>query len=81
MHIEQKCKKIRTHVLEFWEQPNSEFTTSQLIAFVNDKLGTNYTMPDTILRMMRFLKEENQLDYICKSRRYMIYQKVHKDVN
>lgn len=71
-----KCAEIRKLILEFWQEAAPEFKTWQLLKYIQDKIGTNYIMPDTILRQMRHLKQDGLINYECFNTKLMIYKKI-----
>lgn len=76
MQDHSKCKQIRILILKFWEAPITDFNTSQILNFVKTQMNTEYIMPDTILRIMRYLKADGLINYECLNRRQMHYRKV-----
>ena len=75
MQDHSKCKQIRILILKFWEAPITDFNTSQLLVYVKTQMNIEYIMPDTILRIMRYLKADGLINYECLNRRQMHYRK------
>lgn len=78
MEDHSKCKQIKFLILKFFDQPNANFNTSQLISFVKKRMKIEYIMPDTILRMMRHLKADGLINYECVNKKKMHYKMIFK---
>lgn len=72
--MESKRKQIRTAVLIFLQHHYSwKFKSEDLIASVQYQIGTPYIFGDTILRMLRLLREEGLINYECKNKKDRVY--------
>ena len=67
-----QSEKIRKGIISFYKTRKS-FKTADLLKFIQKKIDTVYIMPDTILREMRQLKQDNILDYNCPVKKDMLY--------
>ena len=73
------AKQVKRLILEFWSKPENSFTTTELLRFIRIRIGTDYIMPDTVLRYMRRLKADKAIDYACHNKKDMVYTKVNTD--
>jgi hypothetical protein len=71
--MESRQKQITKSIIKFYGGNRKKFTTTQLLKYVTDKIGTTFVMPDTVLRIMRQLRSDKILNYECYCPRSMIY--------
>lgn len=72
--MESKSKQIRAAVQTFLQHHYStRFKSEDLIASVQYQIGSHYIFGDTILRMLRLLREECLINYECKNKKDRVY--------
>ena len=73
MKTQTRQDKIRKSIKTFYKTKKHNFRTAELLWYVQKKIGTNFVMPDTILREMRELRMNGILDYSCPIKKDMVY--------
>jgi len=59
-----------------WHRLPNEFKSETLVEMVKQAVSIWYIFPDTILRYMRLLKADGQINYVCENRKLRIYKKM-----
>ena len=78
MEKQSRAKQFRSKILEFFKQKrkmkDKVFTSPELIQFVQKEMNTQWFYPDSLLRELRDLRQENKLNYDCYSKKDMTYK-------
>jgi len=73
-----RAEQFRTHILNFFKekrkQKDRKFTSPELLGYVQKQMNTNYFFPDSLFRELRYLRQDNKLNYDCPNHKNMLYK-------
>ncbi len=68
-----RAEQFRKAILKFFKNKKGNFTSPQLIKFVQKETKFEWFYPDTLLRELRQLRQDKKLNYEVRDKASMIY--------
>ena len=68
-----RAEQFRKAILKFFKQKKGNFTSPQLIKYVQKETKFAWFYPDTLLRELRQLRQDGKVNYEVRDKASMIY--------